>query len=114
MELIKSHADNEQFAAIYGQNARTVMDIIQAIWDMKIHAQHVKKTESPACMKINDEIVNKKLEEHNTKLDEVTTMLVKMSLNDNEETAQAYQDQFFNSGPPWQNNMQRDSGSFQN
>ena len=31
VELIKSLADNEQIAAIYGQNAKTVMKIIQAI-----------------------------------------------------------------------------------
>ena len=63
VELIKSLADNEQIAAIYGQNAKTVTDIIQAIQDMKIHAQNVKKAETPAFMKINDKIVNKKLEE---------------------------------------------------
>ncbi len=31
VELIKSLADNEQIAAIYGQNTTTVTDIIQAI-----------------------------------------------------------------------------------
>ncbi len=61
VELIKSLADNEQITAIYGANAKSITDIIQAIWDMKIHAQNVKKMESPAFMKINDEIVNKKL-----------------------------------------------------
>ena len=39
VELIKSLADNKQIAAIYGQNAKTVTDIIQAICDMKIHPQ---------------------------------------------------------------------------
>ena len=62
VELIKSLADNKQIAAIYGQNAKTVMDIIQAIQDRKIHAQNIKKMETPAFMKINDKIVNKKLE----------------------------------------------------
>ena len=37
----------------------------------KIHAQNIKKTESQAFMKINDKIVNKKLEEQTTKLDDV-------------------------------------------
>ncbi len=108
MELIKSLADNEQITAIYGQNAKTFTDIIQAIQDMKIHAQNVKKIESPAFMKINDKIVNKKLEEQTTKLDEVVTMLAKLSLNDGEDTAQPYHDQ--SKRPPWQ----RDSGSYQN
>ena len=31
VELIKSLVDNKQIAAIYGQNAKTVTDIIQAI-----------------------------------------------------------------------------------
>ncbi len=105
VELIKSLADNEQIAAIHNQNAKTVMDIIQAIWDMKTHAQNVKKTESPAFMKIN---VNKKLEEQTTKLDEIITMLAKLSLNDGDDTAQAYCDQ--SNGSLWQ----RDSGSYQN
>ncbi len=59
---------------------------------MKIHAQNIKKTELPAFMKINDKIVNKKLEEQTTKLDEVVTMLAKLSLNDGDNTAQAYHD----------------------
>ncbi len=63
VELTKSLADNEEITAIYGQNAKMVTDIIQAIQDMKIHAQNVKKAETPAFMKINDKIVNKKLEE---------------------------------------------------
>ena len=97
VELIKSLADNEQIAAIYGQNAKTVTEIIQAIQDMKICAQNVKKAESPAFMKINNEIVNKKLEEQTTKLDEIVTMLAKLSLNDGDNTAQAYHNQ--NNGP---------------
>ena len=108
VKLIKSLADNEQIAAICGQNAKTVTEIIQAIQDMKIHAQNVKKTESPAFMKINDEVVNKKLEEQTTKLHEVITMLAKLSLSDRDDTAQAYHDQ--NNGPLWQ----KDSGSYQN
>ncbi len=34
VELIKSLVDNEQIMAIYGQNAKTVTDIIQAIRDI--------------------------------------------------------------------------------
>ncbi len=108
VELIKSLADNEQIAAIYGQNAKTVTDIIQAIRDMKICAQNVKKMETPAFIKINDKIVNKKLEEQTTKLDDVVAMLAKLSINDGDYTDQAFHDQ--NNGPPWQ----RDSGSYQN
>ena len=99
VELIKSLADNEQIAAIYGQNAKMVTDIIQAIRDMKIHAQNVKKTETPAFMKINDEIVNKKLEEQTNKLDDMVAMLAKLSITDGDDTAQAFHDQ--NNSPPW-------------
>ena len=108
VELIKSLVDNEQVAAIYGQNAKTVTDIIQAIQDMKIHAQNVKKVETPTFMKINDEIVNKKLEEQTTKLDDVVAMLTKLSITDGGDTAQAFNDE--NNGLPWQ----RDSGSYPN
>ncbi len=75
---------------------------------MKINTQNVKKMESPVFIKINDEIVNKKLEEQATKLDEVVTMLAKLSISDGDDTAQAYHDQ--NNGPPWQ----RDSGGYHN
>ena len=90
VELIKSLANNEQIVAIYGQNAKNSY-IIQAIRDMKICAQNIKKAETPAFMKINDEIVNKKLEEQTTKLD-VVAMLAKLSITDGDDTAQAFHD----------------------
>ena len=87
---------------------KTVTDIIQAIQDMKICAQNVKKAETPAFMKINDKIVNKKLEEQITKLDDVVAMLAKLSITDGDDTAQAFHDQ--NNSPPWQ----RESGGYPN
>ncbi len=80
---------------------------------MKIHSQNVKKAETPAFMKINDKIVNKKLEEQTMKLDEVVTMPAKLSLNnDSEDTVQAYQDQ--NNALQWQGHGQnRNSGGWQ-
>ncbi len=75
---------------------------------MKICAQNVKKTETPAFMKINDEIVNKKLEEQMTKLDDMIAMLAKLSIADGDDTAQAFHNQ--TNGPPWQ----RESSSYPN
>ncbi len=75
---------------------------------MKICAQNVKKMETPAFMKINDEIFNKKLEEQTTKLDDMVAMLAKLSITNGDDMAQAFHDQ--NNIPPWQ----RDSGSYLN